>query len=313
MPKLGSLKYQITQRLQKLDRTGESKHHAKERYRDACEASHIPWNPALAEGVYSHQTTNAYRQTGFEFVAWIKEQHPEIRDINAITKEHAINYLQTRDTYCSAYTVSKDMSAINKLLEFNLNKKDIGLKERSYKDTTRSRTPSPEDRKYNPANWERQITVARAFGVRRESIVGGQYQVKDVSLFKRDGRVYISVIEKGGRYNEKPCLKSMQNQIEKMYPDIQERGKLNKEEFKEIYRDRDSSEKLFDRYTRKIDNHAFRAQYARDYYKELVEEKLASGQQIKSDYRGFDKELILKVSEALSHNRPSVVVEHYMR
>lgn len=63
----------------------------------------------------------------------------------------------------------------------------------------------------------------------------------------------------------------------------------------------------------KIDNHAFRAQFARERYEELVQQKQEQGREIMRDYRGFDKECLGQVSLDLGHNRLSVVVEHYMR
>jgi site-specific recombinase XerD len=66
--------------------------------------------------VYSHiKTYSAYIQTAMELACWIKNRHPEIKKINEINKEHAIQYLQARQTEGkSAYTITKDVSAINK-------------------------------------------------------------------------------------------------------------------------------------------------------------------------------------------------------
>lgn len=135
----------------------------------------------------------------------------------------------------SAWTLSKDMSAFNKIFNHGLTKKEVGLQERSYKQTERSRMERNHDNKFNAKNYERQITFAQAFGCRRESIYGGQYQVKDVSLFRYNDKIYASFIEKGGRYREAPCLASMQSQIEKMFPNIQEREPLTKQQFQELY------------------------------------------------------------------------------
>ncbi|MED4885473.1 hypothetical protein P9764_16645 [Bacillus smithii] len=165
------------------------------------------------------------------------------------------------------------------------------------------------DIKYNARNYERQIAFARAFGCRRESIVGGQYQVKDISLFRRNNKIYASFIEKGGRYREAPCLASMQPIIEKMFPNIQEREPLTKQQFQELYQS--SQYYLFDRYTTKIDNHAFRHEYARNLYQELLEQR-DNSREVEL-YRVYDKEILREVSEALGHSRLSVVVEHYLR
>jgi len=308
--KLGSLKYQISQRLQELNRIGESKHQAKQDYRRACENANLKWNPAKADGIFSYKTMDAYRQSAIEFSSWLKQNHPEIKDINNIKKEHAIAYLRQRQEQGkSAWTISKDMSALNKIFNLNVTKKEAGLRSRSYKDTERSRVSRSHDTKYNAKNYERQIAFARAFGCRRESIVGGQYQVKDVSLFRHNNKIYASLIEKGGRYREAPCLASMQSQIEKMFPNIQEREPLTKQQFQELYQS--SQGYLFDRYTTKIDNHAFRHEYARNLYQELLEQRDQDRQE--ELYRGYNKEVLREVSEALGHSRLSVVVEHYLR
>ena len=310
--KLGSFKYQIQQRLRELDRIGQSKHQAKQAYRQACENANVPWNPAKAEGIHSIRTMEAYRQTAFEFTGWLKENHPECKDLMNVPREHVIAYLQQRQSEGkSSWTVSKDMSALNKVLNLNVTKQEAGLRERSYKHAERSRVSRAHDHKYNAGNYERQITFAKAFGFRRESISGGQYQVKDVSLFRHEGKIYAALIEKGGRYREAPCLSAMQSQIEKMFPHIQEREPLIKQAFQELYHSSQGSP-LFDRYTTKIDNHAFRGEYARNLYRELLGQR-DQGDESREMYRGYDKAVVREVSEALGHSRLSVVIEHYLR
>ena len=88
-----------------------------------------------------------------------------------------------------------------------------------------------------------------------------------------------------------------------MHPQI-----VDKEGFKEFY-SRSKSEFLSDKYTAKIDKHAFRGEYARDLYNQIAEQKT----EIKSDYKGYDKEIVRKVRKALGHNRLSVVVYNYLR
>lgn len=319
--KLGSLKYQITQRLKGLNRLGESKHQAKEDYKRACATRPgVKYNPAYARGIFSSKTMDAYKQSAMEFSNWFKENHPDIRDINNITKDHTIAYLQQRQTEGkSAWTTSKDMSALNKVFNLHVTKSDAGLRERSYKNTTRSREDRAHDSKYNPKNYEKQIAVSQAFGLRRESIYGGQYQVKDVSLFRNhnDGKLYAAVIEKGGRYREAPCLSSMQPTIERMYPHIQERDPLTKEQFQALYHSQ--GDYLFDKYTTKIDNHAFRHEYARNLYQEIMDRRQQEELQQQRDqaeeqlYRGYNRAILEEVSQALGHNRVNVVVEHYLR
>jgi hypothetical protein len=93
--------------------------------------------------------------------------------------------------------------------------------------------------------------------------------------------------------------------------DIEEGEPMSKEDFIDKYNN--SGNVLFNEYTRNIDNHSFRSEYAVDLYEQLEEEKTSKGLEIKENYRGYDKEIVLKVSSELGHNRPSVVVEHYLR
>ena len=307
--KAGSLLHQMKRELQKLDCIGQSKHEAKKLYRAECESQGIKWNPAQANGIHSIATMRAYEQTSREFATWMKEKHPEVRKVSQIEREHLKSYLQDRQSQgLSAWSVSKDMSALNKIFNEGLTKKEVGLQERSYKNSTRSRVERHHDKEINRANYKEQIEFASAFGLRRESILGGQYQVKDSSLYKLDGKLYVGVIEKGGRYRNAPCLESHQKLIEAQIPNIEVRDShMTKDEFKQAYEA--SGEVLFDRYPKRIDNHELRHQYARELYNDLVN---ANGHE-NIDYRGYDKQILQEVSHALGHNRLDVVVESYLR
>ena len=297
------------QKIDSLIRIGESKHIAKMEYRSSCEERGAKWNPSKAEGIYSCKTADSYRQTITEFSSWLKENEPDIwksKNLELVSKQVAYEYLQARDKSLSAWTVSKDMASLNKVLELNLNKKEGNLKSRKISDISRSRNEKEYNKSYNLKNYSDQIEFASAFGLRRESIFGGDYQVKDVSVFKIGSTVYCSVIEKGGKYREAPCLKEFTRIIEEKYQ-VQERSAFKKEDFIKVYRS--SENKLFDKYTNKIDNHALRAKYAQRLYNELIE---GAGGVMRELYRGYDKAAILSVSKALGHNRLSVVVDHYM-
>lgn len=291
-------------KMQELNRIGKSKHEAKKHYR----ATHENANPAKTAGIHSIKTYEVYKQVSVQFVDWLKQNHANIRHMDDISSDVVIQYLQfRRDQGLSAWTLSRDMSALNKLLDKEITKKEAQLPERSYKKTTRSREERAYDKKYNPENYRPQIEVAKSFGLRRESILGGDYQLREGSIFKHDGKIYAAVIEKGGRFRNAPCLESMKDTIEKHFPNIKERDLYTKEEFKRAYDE--FGNHLFDRYTSKIDNHAFRHEYARNLYEQIEKDY----SDLKSDYRGYDERILREVSEALGHSRPSVVVEHYLR
>ncbi len=317
--KFGSIIHQMNMRMNSLKRFGQSKHDAKADFRLEQKAKGDVWNPASAPGIYSFKTFDSYHQTSMEFAKWLKQNHPEIKDIQVIDKAIVIQYLQFRQQDGkSAYTISKDMSALNKVLDLSIRKKEANLKERSYKDVTRSRTQKAHDRKYSPDNYKNQIAFAKACGCRRESILGGNYQVKPSSVWQnQNGKLFVSLIEKGGRFRNAPILLTYEKAIREMVPNIETREtisdyKMDAERFRKIYFNAEQPF-LFTKYTNKIDNHAFRAEYARARYQEEIHKKESAGKQIKADYRGYDKECVLKVSKSLGHNRPSVVVEHYFR
>ena len=46
---------------------------------------------------------------------------------------------------------------------------------------------------------------------------------------------------------------------------------------------------------------------------DFCEKKIAKGEEIQKDCLGFDEKLVIQVSNALGHNRTSVVIYHYFR
>jgi len=131
------------------------------------------------------------------------------------------------------------------------------------------------------------------------------------------GNIFVSLVEKGGKFRNAPVLGTYREEIERIVPNMAIRTQhssiaMEEFRFKELYRC-SGQDVLFSRYTKKIDNHAFRAEYAREMYAELLQQKREQGEKIFKDYRGYDMECLRQVSQDLGHNRVSVVVEHYMR
>lgn len=288
--KLGFLMHS---KINSMLRFGESKHQAKAEYRAKCQAEGVKWNPAKAEGIFSIKTTEAYRQTVNEFCKWHKESgHKQyVRDLNQIPKERVMEYLQHRQEQgLSAWTISKDMSALNKVFGYGITKAEANLNQRSIDNISRSReTVSTDSRDFS--KYKEAMTVAEATGIRRQSIT--QIRPED---FKRDANgnvTSVAVVEKGGRYREAPVLESHQKAIT------------------ELVNSKPLGETMFKEYNIHIDNHSLRAEYATNLYYQIIESR---GEDTNSEtYRGYDKEAIKEVSEALGHSRLNVVVEHYMR
>ena len=249
----------------------------------------------------------AYRQTLREFTPFLRAK--KIKDLKDVTENDIKEYLQSRQKKgLSPYTLSKDMAAFNKFFGLELTKQKLGLRTRSYRDITQNRGETKEGLKYNPKNWEKQIAVVKNFGVRRESVLGGSFQLKDGSLYKTPNGIYVSVVEKNGKFRNVQCLKSGQKYIEKLFPDMPTRSRpFSEKEFRAEYKN--LGEYLFNRFTKKIRSHQLRAEFARNLY----EEKIREMENPVMDYKGYNEEATREVSRALGHNRPSVVVYHYFR
>lgn len=299
-----SLNHQFFERMEKLNCINQSRHLAKQEYKQYCYEHNLSYNPSKTLGIHSFNTYEAYKQTSKEFCSWLKKEYPSIRKINSISKDICVDYLKMRQERCSAYTVSKDMAALNKLLGHDIRKSEAGLHQRSYKNITRSRVDRVHDSKIDLNKYESQIIVAKAFGIRRESMSAGQYALKDVSIYQKDNKLYCSVIEKNGRYRNAPCLASYEPVLKDKF-NITQRDHLTREQFKELYSS--SNNKMFAEYDKKIDNHSFRSEYATNLYNELANPNATEL------YRNYDKVALAQVSQALGHNRLSVVVEHYLR
>jgi len=298
MAKIGSPKYQIQERLKHLDCRGTSRHDAKQAYRLAAASAGVDQvNPAAAAGVYSTQTMRTYEQQGTQAARWIRDTYG-IKDIGQVGRDHIKSYLQhCRDQGQSAWSVSTAMAACNKIWGADLTKKECDLETRRLQDITRNRSELEYHKSCNRDNYLDQITVAKAFGLRRESICGGQYQIRPSSICKSgDGRIYAEVVEKGGRYRAAPCRQEYADDVMQILG-----GRISEREpaaDKRVFTDRynkTQEDPLFDRYTSKIPNHAFRAEYAQGLYAELRDQGIP------------DRDARQEVSYALGHNRLSVL------
>ena len=80
------------------------------------------------------------------------------------------------------------------------------------------------------------------------------------------------------------------------------------EDIKRILLGKELDKPLFTKYTKKIDNHAFRREYSKTRYKEILGER-----EDKNDYKGYDKNALKILTKDLGHNRLDVVVYNYLR
>lgn len=304
MSKVGSIKYQVSQRAQSKNKLGEKRHKAKKEIREECRLKGIKAHPTRTAGIFSVNTLNTYIRNGNLFAEWCKENY-RVRIIGEITREMAIEYLQMRkDKGQSAWTLQTVKSAINKLFEFNINvgSKDINLPQRKRENIKRSRGEKAHDKQVNLNNYKDLIIILEGFGFRRRE--ARKLRVENVK--KIEGRFYAIIPRgatggaKGGRPREVECLKHMEKKVE------------------EVVARRLSEEKLFmfDKVPYKLDVHAIRADYANKKYKELLKEREIANTKktyTRNDGKQYNVAALQKVSENLGHSRISVVITNYMK
>jgi hypothetical protein len=297
MSKIKNLKIQFNQILDSKIRIGMKRHDAKEVYRSKLEALGEKPHNLKTEYIHSVKTAAVYREVVNKFGKWIKTNYPDVwnaKDISKVTKEVCYAYLKEQQGEGkSAWTISRDMAALNKILDLGLTKIEGDLKKRSLKDIKRSRygTNTRISKALSKAN-EDQIIIAKATGMRRSSMT--KIKMYDF-IFNNNLPVGITLIEKGGKVRIAPILKSYELEVQK------------------ILTSKNSKDQIFKYYSKKIDNHSFRAEYASKRYIELRESRKTMGVSINNDFRGYDSSIIAQISKDLGHNRLNIVVEHYLR
>lgn len=288
-----SLALQLHERMQELNRIGQTKHDKKIALKTFANHHKLSVNPLKNDGIYSFNTYDSYKQTSIEFTRWIRNTHASIKKIDQITIDHAKEYLLFRQNQnLSKWTVDKDMAALNKVLGFEMTKKEVGLHRKSYTETVRSRREAKMDRHFNPENYKDQITMAKATGIRRQSMT--RITPSDFT-FQNNITTHLTVKEKGGKVRTLQILDTYREEVTAIVlKSMEQKG---------------AEEKVFDSYTKKIDNHAFRGEYARNLYEQLIQEQ---GFEHK-DCKGYDSKILKKVSQNLGHERIAIVVQHYLR
>ncbi len=264
------------------------------------------------EGIFSFKTMESYCQTAKEFSVWASNHG--CKKASDISRELAGQYLKERQANGkSAWTVSKDMSALNKIFNYNLSKAELGLKNRSLTDITRSRNETSNDNR-SFSKYNDQITFAKGTVCRRQSVT--KVRLEDCVRNAEGKVVAVKLTEKGGKTRVAPVLNEYKDKVtEVINKHISGEGKP-----------------LFNTYDSHIDNHAFRSQYATALMYQLESERAAMvalcggdfdprslvnlrGKDAETDapYREHDRDICGMVSGALGHNRLEIVFQNYLR
>ncbi|MBQ6045220.1 MAG: hypothetical protein IJL42_06850 [Bacteroidales bacterium] len=296
-----SLVKQVQTALESKLRIGESKHRAK-------------MNGTASESIFSYTSFRTYLKHNAYFVRYCKE-HYHCRTIEEC-RAHVTAWMKTRERL-SPYTQHLEASAIAKLYGCKTEDLGLSLPERNRDNITRSRGEAVRDKHFSEKNNADLIAFCQGAGPRRNEL---RYLTRDRLRFI-DGKPYIhyAVGTKGGKERLAPIVRNVELIVRLM----KEAG----------------PNRVFPKIPSGADIHGYRRDYAtaiyRDHARSLEECKRSrfwnpehfngkgcpkggydrdSVYWMRGSHKGqwLDKAAMMAASQALGHNRISVVGEHYI-
>lgn len=302
--------------------------------------------------IFSWETYRSYLKHCCYFVKWCKEQgidpilghKPRTLEECRAFAERWIKY--NVDRGLSAYTVKLQVSALAKLYGCKTTDFDIKTPARRRKNITRSRGNAARDKHFSAKANKDLITFCRCTGLRRAELA----QIRGTDLIEHEGKICLDVKRgtKGGRLRISPIIGSSE-EIEivkklctsaganKVCPRPSENADIHsyraeyatriynacKRELHEFKNERliVYKNQIIDSYINKSGRrevNAFlefytitngRRHMLRGY------RDVASVYYCRNDLKGvvYDRKAIFAASQALGHNRETVVAEHYLR
>lgn len=288
---------------------GQSKYHAKqESYRNG--------NRGKVDGIYSRKTMSDYKKVAEQFQTWAKSKGFRFCSLSEVSDSHIRQYLTERQSEGkSAWTVSRDLSALNKIFDRGITKKDAGLNSRHNADIRNNRGLANN---YRPSVYlkNKELTdFLSAVGIRRQSILSIK---PDNAIRNAEGNVIgFHVVEKGGKHRNCYVIKNRQTDITAF---------VNK------HLADNGNKPFFDRVDKNLNTHWYRGEYANALYHDLITAKnnrtdyfegyrntFVNASKLEQATRGhgeitkgYDTEALAVVSQNLGHNRIDVVYTNYL-
>jgi hypothetical protein len=304
-----NIKMQLHKRIDELLRIGQKK------VKETRGTPHF--NPNRSEGIHSIKTAETYRQVINIFAEYCKTQG--IKDVAQIDSNIIGSFVGTRSNL-SPWTLSKDLAAINKVLDPHYTPKDFGIQERSHNQIINNRRVHTDNSTAGAERNQTALWFARATGCRRSSILT---VTAEKAIRNEDGTVIgFQFREKGGRERNAIVLPSeRQAMTNYVNARITESGE---------------NCRLVDSCDRNCNPHYCRAEYANELYRELKEYRdrdediycghrsmfiderhlqkaLSHPRYQRETVHGYETKLCAEISQALGHNRIEVVVNSYLR
>lgn len=248
--------------------------------------------------IYSKATFKTYKQQFKHFADWLEQAHPEaktLEDARAFVDEYLKHLIELER---SAYSISTAKAAIAKIMGVEATQ-FIATPPRLRADIKRSRGEAVRDKHISEKKEEELARFTSATGLRRKEMT----MIRAEDLFFENGQAYLNVTQgtKGG----KPRVAKIV-------------GKTD-EETKDIVKWIQSKNgRLFNKLSSNYDNHYYRATYANRLYNQLKRDidKIPTQERyvMRKERAGevYDKQAMLLVSNALGHNRISVIAQSYL-
>ena len=271
------------------------------------------------DGIHSVKTADSYRGTAQRLSFVCKDLG--VRNIEDIDKSVIERYMEDYRN-ASAWTVSRELSATNKILGTSYTPSDFGFTQRrTYTSVKNNRGDLPQSSTASKPENQDGLYFASVTGCRRSSITTA---TANDAVRNANGQIIgFNFCEKGGRERVSLVLPS-------------ERQNLTQWVDSKLKGGHSPDAPLIDYISRNAGCHRMRGEYARELYTELKEAKergvdAYDGRKYelfinrdKYDYsynnprfrgdtiHGFDKDIALEVSFALGHNRLDVSLYSYL-
>ncbi len=198
-----NIKMQMLEKLDSLNRIGTKKDKEGGGCNRAC-------------GVHSISSLRTYRSSICTFADWMKSHHSDVKRMSDISTEIVKEYVTERSKTCSNFSISKDISALNKVCHeedrqfWNLS--EFGDYRRRSQDIVHNRLILTENHTNDKARNASAILFCRAFGIRRQSV--DKITTANLVYHPVTNEVAaLKVCEKGGRSRLCYCLPEMRAEI----------------------------------------------------------------------------------------------------
>lgn len=309
MSRKTSFKEQMIRALNSLNCFGQSKYLAKQE-------SYKNGNKGKISGIYSKKTMQDYKKVAEQFSVWTKDNGFRFKNLNDVSNEHILQYLiEKQNKGVSPWTISHDLSALNKIFSRDISKKGTILKSRKNADIKNNRGLGNN---YRPSVYARNkdlISFLSATGIRRQSITS----IRPSDAIRNDKDIIIGfrLLEKGGKSRNAYVIKNNQTDITAFVDNhLKEHGNTP----------------FWNKVNKNLNTHWYRAEYANTLYKDLLNASTkgldyfdgykeyfidsAKLTQATSGHRkttkGYDTQCLAMVSQNLGHNRIDVVYTNYL-